>query len=143
MRYAFRHAHGFSLLELLIVIAILGIVATIALPQFGGLLDRGRQRTTMTDMRSISTALGLYEAESGAYPTTLLELEPEYMQRVPRQDPWGVAYEYSLSGRDYTLTSLGADGTPGPSPPSGWADDPYEPDLVLVNGVFIQAPGRE
>ena len=55
--------NGFSLIELLIVVAIIGIVSTIAVPQLMDAIDRGRQRRTMADMRSLSTANGTYRVE--------------------------------------------------------------------------------
>ena len=132
---------GFTLVELLIVIAILGLLAAVSLPLYGQYLQQARQRTAMTELRSISDAAEMYFAANGAYPASLEELEPRYMRRTPTQDPWGAAYSYELAGGEYTVTSYGADQAPGPAPPPEWADEPYEVDIVMEMGAFIQAPG--
>ena len=135
-----REEGGFSLIELLIVVAIIGIIATIAVPQLLDAVDRGRQRRTMGDMRNIATANGTFRVDTGAYAAALVaDLQPNYMQVVPTNDAWAGAWTYA-GGATYTLTSLGADGAAGPAPPAPWVNDPYEPDLVLQNGQFTQAP---
>ncbi len=134
-----RQEGGFSLIELLIVVAIIGIIATIAVPQLLDAIDRGRQRRTMADMRNIATANGTYRVDLGTYPTALANLQPTYMQVTPAADGWGTAWTYA-GGVTYTLTSNGSDGATGPAPPSPWINDPYTSDLILTNGQFTQAP---
>ena len=133
--------NGFSLIELLIVVAIIGIVSTIAVPQLMDAIDRGRQRRTMADMRSLSTANGTYRVDAGLYAETLAALSPNYMIEIPGGDGWGNEWLYaSLGARGYAIDSLGADGLEGPAPPEPWINDPYDPDLRLVSGAFTQAP---
>lgn len=135
-----REQGGFSLIELLIVVAIIGIIATIAVPQLLDAIDRGRQRRTMADMRNIATANGTYRVDQGTYAAALADLQPTYMQVVPANDAWANALQYSLSSGDYTLESYGSDGANGPAPPTPWVNDPYDADLELTNGQFTQAP---
>lgn len=134
-----RQQEGFSLIELLIVVAIIGIIATIAVPQLLDAIDRGRQRRTMADMRNIATANGTYRVDEGEYASALGDLDPTYMQVVPTNDAWAGAFQYA-GGATYTLESWGSDGADGPAAPTPWVNDPYDPDLELTNGQFTQAP---
>ncbi len=80
---------GFTLIELLIVVAIIGIIAAIAIPNLLNAINRGRQKRTMADMRSIATAVETYSVDNGYVPNTaasgtvntLLEayLQPTYI----------------------------------------------------------------
>ena len=144
-RNTLRRDEGFSLIELLIVVAIIGIIAAIAVPQLMNAMDRGRQRRSMADMRNIATANGTYRIDTSAYATTLAGLTPAYMQVTPTNDGWGTNWGYVFNaGNDtYTITSLGSDGTTGPAAPTPWINDPYTPDIVLVNGQFTQAPSSQ
>jgi len=138
-----KRDEGFSLIELLIVVAIIGIIATIAVPQLLDAIDRGRQRRTMADMRNIATANGTYRVDEGVYADALASIQTQgYMQVVPTNDAWANAFVYAQtgSGTGYTLTSYGSDGASGPAAPSPWVNDPYDPDLTLTNGQFTQAP---
>ena len=63
-----RKERGFTLIELLIVVAIIGIIAAIAIPNLLNAINRGRQKRTMADMRSIATAIETYSVDYGFYP---------------------------------------------------------------------------
>ena len=136
-----RGSDGFSLIELLIVVVILGLLVGIALPQYGHYLHQGRQKAAMTQMKAISDANELYQVRNGSYAPDLDELVPNFIRQIS-QDPWGSEYRYEVSGRGYSITSLGSDEEPGPAPPAEWVDEPYEVDIVLRDGVFVQAPGH-
>ena len=142
LRNTFRNDEGFSLIELLIVVAIIGIIAAIAVPQLMNAMDRGRQRRSMADMRSIATANGTYRVDTGAYSATLAGLQPAYMQVTPVNDGWGTAYTYTPSNanQNYLITSLGSDAAAGPAAPTPWVNDPYDPDITLTDGQFTAAP---
>ena len=124
---------GFSFLELMVVVVILGILATYIAPRFMGRTDDAKIVKAKVDIASLETALKLYKLDSGSYPTTeqgLLALvekpstepipsnwnEKGYLEknRVPK-DPWGREYLYLCPGvhDDYDLISYGADGAPG------------------------------
>ena len=137
---ALRRDEGFSLIELLIVVAIIGIIAAIAVPQLMNAMDRGRQRRSMADMRNIATANGTMRVDTGTYSATLAGLAPTYMQIAPNNDGWGNAFVYATGADTYTITSNGSDGAAGPAPPATWINDPYDPDITLQDGAFIQAP---
>jgi prepilin-type N-terminal cleavage/methylation domain-containing protein len=135
-----RRDEGFSLIELLIVVAIIGIIAAIAVPQLMNAMDRGRQRRSMADMRNIATANGTLRVDTGTYAANLAALAPTYMQLAPQNDGWGNPFTYSTGADTYTITSLGSDGAAGPAAPNPWINEPYDPDISLQDGAFIQAP---
>ena len=125
-----RSARGFTLLEVMIVVFILGLLATIIVPRLAGRTDEARRVKVIADLKSIAQALDLYRLDAGAYPTTeqglraLVERPTApppparwnpngYLDRVP-VDPWGHTYVYFRSDTDrYQLKSLGADGVEG------------------------------
>ena len=135
---------GFSLIELLIVVGIIGIIAAIGVPMLMDAIDRSKQRRTMGDMHSMVTANGTYNVDNQQYAAVLADLQgSEYLQVVVTDDGWGNPYVYQVGGggANYTLTSNGRDGAAGPPPPNPWVNDPFEPDIVVVDGSFTQAPG--
>jgi general secretion pathway protein G len=120
---------GFTLLEIMVVVFIIGLLATLVAPKVMGRADDARRTKAIADMKSIEQALNLYRLDTGGYPTTEQGLEalvrrPErppvprtwnpngYLERVPA-DPWGNAYTYLADGSRFTLRSLGADGSEG------------------------------
>jgi general secretion pathway protein G len=120
---------GFTLLEIMVVVFIIGLLATLVAPKVMGRADEARRTKAVADMKSIEQALNLYRLDTGGYPTTEQGLEalvrrPErppvprtwnpngYLERVPA-DPWGNAYTYLADGTRFTLRSLGADGAEG------------------------------
>ena len=133
--------HGFSLIELLIVVAIIGIIAAIGIPMLMDAVDRSKQRRSMGDMRSIAVANGTYNVDQQDYAPNLASLVGgEYLQNAIVNDGWGNAFQYNTTGDAYDLTSLGSDGAAGPAAPVPWVNDPFEPDIVLADGTFTQAP---
>ena len=117
---------GFSLMELLIVMVILGMLVAIVGP---ALLDRlgGAQRTTAaTQIKNIEVALDAYRLDMFKYPNSLDDLvkntsnnpkwQKPYLRKGLPKDPWGNPYQYrrpGQEGRDYDLYSFGADGQQG------------------------------
>ena len=118
---------GFTLIEVMIVVVILGILASIVVPRVMDRPEQARQVKARQDIRTLETALNLYKLDNFRYPTTdqglqaLVEkptTEPEpknwksggYMDRLPR-DPWGNPYQYLAPGEhgDFDLFSLGPD----------------------------------
>lgn len=130
MRTAVKQA-GFSLIELVVVIVILGILASLVAPQIMGNVDKALTQQAKTDMKSIETALKLYKLDNFSYPSTeqglqaLVEkstIAPEprnfkkggYLDRLPK-DPWGRDYTYLSPGDhgEFDIFTLGRDGVPG------------------------------
>jgi hypothetical protein len=152
---ALLQERGASLIVLVIGLLIVGLVAWIVLSRLqqsrdlpgseelgaaAPMAQAGQQRT-ITDMRAIGRAISFLQVDTGTYPRELAELERGgYMTVVPTTDGWGHAWAYEATEDAYTLTSLGADGRPGPPPPSPWTSGAYDCDLVMVNGQITQGP---
>lgn len=122
---------GFTLIEIMVVMVILGLLVAIVAPNIMGRGDQAKITIAETQMNNISNALDLYRLDNSHYPSTQQGLEalvnepsgsPEprnwnpdgYMKSVP-EDPWGNPFEYISPGVDgpYDLISLGADGQQG------------------------------
>lgn len=124
---------GFTLLEVLVVVFILGILAAIVAPRFMGRTDDARVTEAQVQIRNFETALKLFKLDNGFYPTTEQGLEAllaqpstgreatnyregGYLeQRSIPADPWGAPYIYVSPGLegDYEIISMGADGEEG------------------------------
>lgn len=124
---------GFTLIEVMVVVIILGILASLIVPKFMGRADEAKIVKAKVDISAIETAVKLYKLDNGVYPSTeqgLLALieKPEtgtiptkwpdggYLEKgkIPK-DPWGNHYIYLSPGLhgDYDIISYGADGAPG------------------------------
>jgi general secretion pathway protein G len=115
---------GFTLIELLIVVAIIGIIAAIAIPNLLNAIQRGKQKRTMADMRSIATAIEAFSVDNNRYPqggspvvAIQSSVEPRYIKKLPTKDAWNGEYDYQRgpqpsSAQTYTLISYGKDNKP-------------------------------
>ena len=138
---------GFTLVELLVVVMIIGVVAAIALVSYVDALDRARQRSTMADMRSISRALESYltdnhlvPADTGGISSLAALLIPYQINVVPVRDHWGHTYGFTSNAFDlYTLESFGKDGADGADVSYSTRND-FFLDIVISNGLFVAAP---
>ncbi|MBX3690373.1 type II secretion system major pseudopilin GspG [Dokdonella sp.] len=129
---AYRPATGFTLIEILVVVVILGILAAIVVPRVMDRPGEARIVKAHQDISSIASALNLYKLDNYAFPSTEQGLDaliakpsgqPEaanwkgpYLQaRSVPKDPWGRPYQYASPGQhgDFDISSLGADGKPG------------------------------
>lgn len=141
MRARTREGAGFSLIELLIVLAVVGVLVGFVVPQLLRAFERSRQRRSMADMRSIAAANATYRVDNGGYASSFADLAPLFMNPVPPADGWGNAWSYNpISSDAYTLSSLGRDGASGPAPPTPWYDEPFDVDIIVTSGAFSQAP---
>lgn len=137
-----RREAGFTLVEMIVVVAILGILAAIVIPALLTAVDRSRQRRTMADMNQIAKLNGLHQVDTTMYANALADLAPTYIDSVPQNDAWDNAYDYQPAGdqRSYTLQSFGRDGAAGPPAPATWINDPFDPDIIMDTGQFTQYP---
>ena len=108
---------GFTLIEVMVVVVILGILAAIIVPKVMDRPDTARLVKAKTDIRAIESALNLYKLDNFNYPTTeegLEALTPKYIERMAN-DPWGNPYLYLSPGLhgEMDVYTLGADGLQG------------------------------
>jgi len=120
---------GFTLIEILIVVVILGILGAVVVPNILSRPDTARVQAAQTDLRALSQTLEIYRLDNFQYPSSEQGLEslvdrpsgfpepknwnPEgYLKKLPT-DPWGSPYLYEKAGSSYSLISLGADGQEG------------------------------
>jgi general secretion pathway protein G len=136
---------GFTLVELIVVVAVLGILVSIVIPSLLNATDRSRQRRSMADMANLAKANGMQQVDSGQFVATLADLSPTYLTNFPAVDAWGNAWGYTPQGNQlsYELRSFGSDGANGPAPPATWYHEPFEPDLVMNTGRFVQMPENQ
>jgi general secretion pathway protein G len=121
---------GFTLVELMLVLVILGILAGLVLPQFAGRQDQARNTAAITQISTFNTALSAYEVDTGSYPSTqaglrALVVQPSdtsgwrgpYLQSDIPLDPWQHPYVYQYPGKlnpsGYDIISMGKDGQLG------------------------------
>lgn len=128
-----RRQSGFTLIEVMVVVAILAILAAVIVPRVMDEPAKARTAKVKQDLRAIESALDLYKLDNYRYPTTDQGLEalvnppssgPEpknykdggYLRKLP-EDPWGNPYQYLHPGEhgELDVYSLGADGAPGGS----------------------------
>src|SRR5262245_25412148 len=121
-------ARGFTLLELLVVVAILGLLVGFVAPRYFGQLGKSEVNTARAQIDALEKALDQYRLDIGRYPSAELGLkalverppsEPKwngpYLRKTVPLDPWGKAYVYRFPGEkgDFDLVSYGRDGAPG------------------------------
>lgn len=130
-QFSWRGQRGFSLIEIMVVVIIIGLLASIVAPAVLNRADDARIQKVHADFRNIQTALKLYRIDNFVYPSSEQGLEAlverptiapvprnwrqgGYLEELPR-DPWGNPYQYLSPGesREYDIYTLGADGVSG------------------------------
>lgn len=122
-----KQRNGFTLIEIMLVVIILGVLAAMVVPRLTGRSDEARRSVAKTDIESnLALALDLYETDTGSYPQQLADLlkapsdvqnwKGPYLKKLPL-DPWGHPYVYKYPGAhntdSYDLLSMGKDGAEG------------------------------
>jgi general secretion pathway protein G len=120
---------GFTLMEMLVVLVVIGLIAAVAIPQVMRLLESAKHKAARIQLETLSQSLNYYQLDTGGYPSTEQGLKalwqapgqdqawngPYVRQERQLLDPWGRAFVYRAPGHDgaYDLISLGSDGKEG------------------------------
>ena len=158
-----RRCRGFSIIELLIAVGIIGIIAAIAMGNYFNAIHRSKQKRTMADMRTVAVAwesravdTKQYNAAGAAftlpagsvsYQEMVVMLSPTYVRTLPATDGWGFPMEFRidlpvgapLPAASYAIRSPGRDGVFS----SSYNDGPttnYDCDIVYSGGQFLIYP---
>lgn len=129
-----RRREGFTLIEVLLVVVIIGILVGIAIPRLGGRVRQAQIAAAEADVNNIGMALRLYEVDNGTYPPSLQALITQpgnarnwrgpYLEKGLPKDPWGNDYVYSFPGtrnpHSYDLKSYGPDGVESADDIGNW-----------------------
>ncbi len=140
-------SRGFSLIELLIVVAIIGLIAVIAIPNLVNAVQRARQARTVSSARAIAAAVSMYQQDFTEFPLAPSWVDVEeirdhiaiYRGNMDPLDGWDEPFMYQSDGRAYTLVSYGMNR----SPDTPWTRGPirlFTDDIVVDTGTFMQWP---
>lgn len=152
------HEKGFSLLELLVVVAIIGMLVAMAIPLLLDALDRSKQRADIAEMRIWGTALSAYYSEKSVFPgapggpvnasSIHSDLVPYAVSQLHDNNDWQWPFQYYTDvTASYTVQDMGKDGFPpsdlsqcpiGCVTPLTWQN--YDFDMALIDGIFVWAP---
>jgi type II secretion system protein G len=138
---------GFTLVELLIVVAIIGILSAMAVINLQSSMDKAKQRKTMANMHACSVAIESYSADLGYLPANGISadelrsaLSNNLYKSVDTQDGWNRDMAYTTDGAHYTIESYGRDANDGPLDVDRTTRDDFDNDLLITDGVFSASP---
>ena len=135
-----KSRRGFTLIEIMLVVIIIGVLAAMVVPRFAGRTEQAKVARAASDVAAIGLGLDMYELDLGQYPASLNDLVAKdapaglsqedrqrwngpYLKKGLPKDPWGRDYQFhreSQHNQDYDLFSLGPDGQPGNDDITNW-----------------------
>jgi len=137
---------GFTIIELLIVVAIIGIITVLAIPNLIAAIQRSRQSRTVADIRLISEGIEAYQTDHSSYPVvsngTVAALGSDleiYIRSFNDLDGWGEPVFYDSDGSHYTVISFGWNGSSN-LPYVNGPTSTFDADIVFADGNFLQWP---
>ena len=117
------YSKGFTLIEILLVVVIIGILVAVVMPRFTGRTQEAQLSAAKNSIANVSLALDLYEVDNGIYPSSMQSLitkgselnwrGPYLKKREIPVDPWGKEFVYTLKDNGYELKSAGPNGSLG------------------------------
>lgn len=123
MKFRVRRGNGFTLIEILVVMAIIAMLAVMVAPNLFRQQAGAMRDVALTEISTLEAALDIYRLDVGEYPDSLdglMENDTDraswngpYLRRAVPRDPWDNEYVYAGNGREFTLLSYGADGMSG------------------------------
>jgi len=138
---------GFTLVELLIAMAIIGILSAMAIVNLRSAVDRSRQRQSMATMRNLASAIEAYNSDNGYLPTNGITaqelatvLADGVFYHVDTTDGWDNDLVYTAGSGSYTVESYGRDKADGPQNITRATRDEFDYDIVLNDGLFSFSP---
>jgi|KBSSwiStaDraftv2_1062776.scaffolds.fasta_scaffold00004_105 type II secretion system protein G len=156
-----RARPGFTLIEMLIVTAIISLLLAITIPNLLVMMQRARQKRTMGDMHAIALAIENYHVDVREYPPSAAStsvilggldyptvsigahlegyIHPTYLKVLPLTDGWSSWFLYTSSPTDYAVVSCGKDGLCS-EPSSGGPTTNFNSDIVISDGAFTVYP---
>ena len=133
-KYLYKKQSGFTLVELIVAISVMSILSGVAVPSYITIKNRTRESGTESNMKSIATALELYNIHNDKYPSSeegTAELKNQgYINDISDLDMWENQYTYESDGANYIYQSSGVDGEAG-----------TEDDIIFQNGTMIADGG--
>lgn len=123
MKFRMQRSNGFTLIEILVVMAIIAMLAVMVAPNLFRQQAGAMRDVALTEISTLEAALDIYRLDVGEYPDSLdglMENDTDraswngpYLRRAVPLDPWDNEYVYEGNGREFTLLSYGADGMSG------------------------------
>lgn len=99
-----RNRKGFTLLELILVIAVIALLVGIVAPRFTSQIPKAESATIKANLQNLRSAVEVYRAEKGGFPASLGALVPDYMRTIPTAKIKGMTYQFSYTSQTGTVS---------------------------------------
>jgi type II secretion system protein G len=138
---------GFTLVELLVVVAVIGVLSAMAVVNLQSSMDKARQRKTMANMHACSVAIESYSADLSQLPASGLTadelrtvLSNNLYKTVDTQDGWNRDMVYIQATGHYSIESYARDGLDGPADITHSTKDEFDNDILMTDSAFVHSP---